>query len=152
MALVLPGWLVKAISYLGYDFPQTNEDVLHQWADHLKSMDRSMDAAHSRVVTAVRHVQAHNHGPGTDAFGEYVSGHDSDQEALVRFSQACEIAATGCDVCAYAVVVLKGVILFQLALIAPAIAAGPVSFLVKKGVEYAINQAISMALARLLAE
>ena len=113
MALVLPGWLVKAISYLGYDFPQTNEDVLHQWADHLKSMDRSMDAAHSRVVTAVRHVQAHNHGPGTDAFGEYVSGHDSDQEALVRFSQACEIAATGCDVCAYAVVVLKGRIRHQ---------------------------------------
>ncbi len=56
MALTLPGWLVEAISYLGYDFPQSNEDVLHQWADHLKALDRTMDTAHEDLLAAVEHV------------------------------------------------------------------------------------------------
>ncbi len=150
MAITLPGWLVEAMSFLGYDFPQTNEDVLHQWADHLKSLDGTMLAAHEDLLAAVRHVAEHNHGPAADAFATYVSGTDSDAEALVRFSEGCEIAAAGCDYCGYAVVVLKGVILFQLALMAPAIVAGPVSFVLKKAVEWAINQAISIAVTKLV--
>jgi hypothetical protein len=150
MALTLPGWLVEAISYLGYDFPQSNEDVLHQWADHLKALDHTMDAAHEDLLAAVRHVHEHNEGPAAEAFGAYVSGSDGDAEALVRFSEGCEIAAAGCDYCAYAVVVLKGAILFQLALLAPAIVAGPVSFAIKKAAEWAINQAISAAVSKLI--
>jgi hypothetical protein len=150
MALTLPEWLVGAIGFLGYDFPASDEDVLHRWADHLKSLDHTMVAAHDELLTAVRHVHEHNHGPATDAFGTYVSGPDGEAEALVRFSEGCEIASKGCDICAYAVIVLKGVILFQLALIAPAIVAGPVSFVVKKAVEWAINQAISVAVSALI--
>ncbi len=29
MAITLPGWLVQAIQYLGYEFPQSNEDSLN---------------------------------------------------------------------------------------------------------------------------
>lgn len=151
MALTLPPWLVEAISYLGYDFPQSDEDVLHQWADHLKALDTTMGTAHEDLLAAIAHVRAHNAGPAADAFGLYVSGHDSEAGALVRFSEGCEIASAGCDVCAYVVVLLKGVILFQLALMLPAIAAGPVSFALKKAVEWAINQALSVAIATLLA-
>ena len=92
MALTLPDWLVGAMSFLGYDFPQSNEDVLHQWADHLKSLDHTMDGAHADLLTAIQHVRDHNLGPAADAFGAYVSGSDSDAEALVRFSEGCEIA------------------------------------------------------------
>jgi hypothetical protein len=109
-----------------------------------------MGTAHADLLAAIQHVHDHNAGPATDAFGTYVSGADSDADALVRFSEGCEIASLGCDICAYLVVVMKGVILFQLALIAPAIAAGPVSFCIKKAVEWAINQAISMTIAKLL--
>ena len=151
MALTIPEWLVGAMSLMGYDFPQSNEDVLHQWADHLKSLDHTMNGAHSELLAAIQHVHDHNLGPAADAFGAYVSASDSDAEALVRFGEGCEIASLGCDICAYLVVVLKGVILFQLALIAPALAAGPVSFVIKKAVEWAINQAISAAIATLLA-
>jgi hypothetical protein len=151
MALTLPDWLVGAVSFLGYDFPQSNEDLLHAWADHLKSLDHTMDATHADLLAAIQHVHDHNAGRATDAFGTYVSGPDSDAHALVRFSEGCEVASLGCDICAYLVVVMKGVILFQLALIAPAIAAGPVSFCIKKAVEWAINQATSMAIAKLLA-
>lgn len=150
MALTLPGWLVEAITYIGYDFPQTNEDVLHQWADHLKRLDATMDGAHGELLAAIEHVRAHNSGPGAEAFAAVAAGEESDQRVLERFAAGCEFAATGCDVCAYAVVVLKGVILFQLALLAPAIAAGPVSFALKKGVEWAINQAVGAAVAKLL--
>lgn len=150
MALTLPSWLVEVISFLGYDFPQSNEDVLHQWADHLKNLDQTMDTAHGDLLAAISHVHDHNTGPAVDAFGEFVSGDGGDAAALVRFSAGCETASAGCDICGYAVVVLKGVILFQLALMAPALAAGPVSFIVKKGVEWIINQAISAAIAKLL--
>jgi hypothetical protein len=150
MALTMPEWLVGAMSLLGYDFPQSNEDVLHQWADHLKSLDHTMDGAHTELLAAIKQVHDHNAGPAAEAFGTYVSGSDSDARALVRFSEGCEIASLGCDICGYLVVVLKGVILFQLALMAPALAAGPVSFLLKKAVEWAINQAISAAIATLL--
>jgi hypothetical protein len=151
MALTLPDWLVEAMSLLGYDFPQSNEDVLHEWADHLKSLDHTMNGAHADLLAAIQQVQDHNAGPATEAFGAYVSGSDSDAQALVRFSEGCEIASLGCDICGYLVVVLKGVILFQLALVAPAIAAGPVSFCIKKAVEWAINQAVSLAVSTLLA-
>ena len=151
MALTLPDWLVGAMSFLGYDFPRSNEDVLHAWADHLTSLDHTMDAAHADLLAAIAHVHEHNAGPGAEAFAAYVSYPDSDADALVRFSEGCEIASLGCDICAYLVVVVKGVVLFQLALLAPAIAAGPVSFCIKKAVEWAINQAISLSIAKLLA-
>jgi len=110
-----------------------------------------MDTAHAELLAAVQHVHDHNAGPAAEAFGTYVSGPGSDADALVHFSEGCEIASLGCDICGYVVVGMKGVILFELALIVPAIAAGPVSFCIKKAVEWAINQAISMAIAKLLA-
>lgn len=150
MALTLPGWLVEAISYIGYDFPQTNEDVLHQWADHLKSLDHTMDTAHTDLLGAIQRVKDDNRGPAAETFDAYVSGSEGDASALARFGQGCEVASLGCDICGYAVVTLKGVILFQLALLAPAIVAGPVSFMVKKGIEYLINVAINEAITKLL--
>lgn len=152
MALTLPGWLVEAISYLGYDFPQTNEDTLHAWADHLRSLDGTMDSAHSDLVSAVNHLKSNNEGGALDSFVSFTTGSDSEAEALTRFSGACEVASAGCDICGYAVVVLKGVTIAQLVIMAASLAGGPLSFLVRKGVEFAINLAISEALEKLLAE
>ncbi len=150
MALTLPSWLVQAIHYLGYDFPQTNEDILQQWANHIRSMHVCSDKAHEELLDAIRHVRQNNSGPAADAFNTFVSDEDSDAAGLQKFSQACEMSACACDICATAVVILKGVVLFQLALIAPALAAGPVSFLLKRAVEFAIDQAIGVALSKLL--
>ncbi|MBO1031143.1 hypothetical protein IPV09_07315 [Tessaracoccus sp. SD287] len=152
MALTLPGWLVEAMHYLGMDFPQSNEDALHQWADQLRSMSTVFNDSTTSVVSAISHVESHNEGPAVAAFQATASGADSDVSTLDRFAEGTEIAANGCEICAYAVVTLKGVVLFQLALMAPAIAAGPVAFLVKKGVEWAIGEAIGIAINEILGD
>lgn len=152
MALTLPGWLVEAIRYLGYEFPQTNEDALHQWADQLRSMSAVFESSNATLAGAISHVQSHNEGPAVDAFSAQVTGPESDVATLDRFNEAAQYAANGCEICAYAVVVFKGVVLFQLALLAPALAAGPVSFLLKKGVEYAIDKALEAAINQILGE
>lgn len=150
MALTLPGWLVEAIRYLGYHFPQSNEDVLRSWADHIRAMDKTCDAAHADVVDAIRTVTEANAGPTADSFSKFVTAGDSDADALTKLAAGCEIAAKGCDICASALVILKGVVLFQLGLLAPALVAGPASFLLKKGVEYAIDKAVEKALDEVL--
>lgn len=81
MALTLPDWLVGAISYLGYDFPQSNEDVLHQWADHLKTLDRTMDGAHADLLAAIQHVHDHNADPSASASRRPSSGPSTRQSA-----------------------------------------------------------------------
>lgn len=150
MALTLPGWLMEAILFLGYEFPGTNEDSLQQWADQLSSMQRVFESSHGSLDRAIAHVQSHNAGPALEAFVQEVQSGNSDVQALQRFGQATQIAAMGCDVCAVATVVLKGVILFQLAMLAPAIAAGPVSFMLKRSVEYAIDKAVEAAISQIL--
>ncbi|EPH05922.1 hypothetical protein HMPREF1531_00570 [Propionibacterium sp. oral taxon 192 str. F0372] len=151
MAITLPGWLVQAIQYLGYEFPQSNEDSLNDWADQLRSMSSVFSSSEQSVNAAISHIRSHNSGEGSEAFLSYASS-DSDVDALQRFGEATDLAAKGCEICAAAVVVLKGVVIAQLALLAPAIAAGPVSFFLKRGVEWAIEKAIEAAVNQLLAE
>ncbi len=151
MALTLPGWLVEAIRYIGYEFPQTNEDVMHQWADSLRQLASTVDSAEGELQGAVRHLTSNNEGPTMDQILDRLSANDSNLHFLKEFSEGATQAATTVDLMADAVVVMKGVVLFQLALLAPAIASGPVSFLLKKGVEYAIDQAVDYAVSYFLA-
>lgn len=150
MALTLPGWLVEAIRYLGYEFPQTNEDSLNAWADQLRAMASVFETSHGSLEDAIAHVTSHNSGPAVDAFSAQATGGESDMSTLQRFGEGTDVAATACEICAGAVVVFKGVVLFQLALIAPALAAGPVGFLAKRGVEYAIEKALEIALNEIM--
>ncbi|MGA4669647.1 hypothetical protein ACPCG0_07630 [Propionibacteriaceae bacterium Y1923] len=150
MALTLPGWLVEAIRYLGKEFPQTNEDALFQWASQLRAMSGVFEQSNAALAQAVSHLQSHNEGPALEAFSSQATGPDSDLVTLDRFGEGTEVAAQGCEICGYAVVTLKGVVLFQLALLAPALAAGPVSFLLKRGVEYAIDRAVELAITKIL--
>ena len=107
MALTLPGWLVQAMHYLGMEFPQSNEDALHQWADQLRSMSSVFNASNGSLTTAISHVESHNEGPAVEAFHATVTSADSDVATLDRFAEGTDIAADGCEICAYAVVMLK---------------------------------------------
>lgn len=149
MAITLPGWLVEAMSFLGYDFPQTNEDVLHLWAD-LMSLDGTMLAAHEDLLAAVRHVAEHNHGPAADAFATYVSGTDND--ARPSYVQR-RLRDRGRGAAATARTPSSRT---QRSHPLPARAhcpghrRRPVNFVVKKAVEWAINRAISIAVTKLV--
>ena len=150
MAIELPGWLVEAIRYLGYEFPQTNEDQLHTWADNLRSMSSTFSTSKGNIEEAIAHIESHNEGAAVDSFKDTATGDDADTATLGRFGEGTEIAAGACETCAHATVVFKGVVIAQLALLAPAIAAGPVSFFLKRGVEYAIEKALEAAINEIL--
>ncbi len=150
MALELPGWLVEAIRYIGYEFPQTNEDVLHQWADSLRSLEGTISSSNGDLESAVANLGSNNQGPTIDAVIAKLRSDESNLQCLREYGEAAGLGAAGCDLLAHAVVVMKGVVLFQLALLAPAIAGGPVSFLLKKGVEWAIDRAVDYAIGYFL--
>ncbi len=150
MAITLPGWLVEAIHYLGYEFPQTNEDVLRQWGDSLRQLSTTIDSSHSDMTDAVAHLSKNNEGPALSEVIAQLRSSDSNLHFLEQFGQGADLAATGVDLCADAVVVLKGVVIAQLILVVPAIAAGPGGFLVKKAVELAIDKGIDAAVGYLL--
>ena len=150
MAITLPGWAVEAIRYLGKEFPQTDEDALNQWADQLRAMSGVFENSNAALGGAIAHVQSHNEGAGVEAFHTQATDADSDIVTLDRFGEGTEIAAQGCEICAYAVVLLKGIVIAQLALMVPALAAGPVSFLVKRALDYAIDKAVEQALSQIL--
>jgi hypothetical protein len=151
MALELPGWLVEAIRYIGYEFPQTNEDVLHQWASSLRELSNTVSSSHGDMTGAVAHLTSNNEGPTIDQVLAALASPDSNLEFLKQFGEGADLAATGVDLIADAVVVMKGIVLFQLAILAPAIAGGPVTFLVKKGVEWAIDRGVDHAVNYFLA-
>lgn len=151
MALTLPDWLVQAIHYLGYEFPQTNEDVLRQWGDSLRQLAGTVQASHAGMTGAVTHLASSNEGPTVDQVVAALRSSESNLHFLEELGQGADLAAKGVDLCAAAVVVMKGVVLFQLALIAPAVAAGPLSFAGKKAVEYAIDRAVDKAVDYFLA-
>ncbi len=151
MALELPGWLVEAIRYIGYEFPQTNEDVLHQWASSLRELSNTVSSSHGDMTGAVTHLTSNNEGPTIDQVLAALTSPDSNLEFLKQFGEGADLAATGVDLIADAVVVMKGIVLFQLAILAPAIAGGPVTFLVKKGVEWAIDRGVDHAVNYFLA-
>ncbi len=103
------------------------------------------------MTGAVTHLTSNNEGPTIDQVLAALTSPDSNLEFLKQFGEGADLAATGVDLIADAVVVMKGIVLFQLAILAPAIAGGPVTFLVKKGVEWAIDRGVDHAVNYFLA-
>lgn len=152
MALTLPDWAVKGLHYLGYEFPQTNEDVLHEWAGTLQSMSAEFANTTATLDGALAHLRSHNQGPGLDAFVAMAGADTADRATLQRFDDATDIAAHACEICATAVVILKGVVIAQAIAAVPAALGGPLTFGAKKAMEYAIDRAIDRCIDTVLGE
>lgn len=150
MAMELPDWLRTALEYIGYDWPATNEDTLNTWSSELSTFATNLQTKIDGLEGAINHVHDANEGPGINAFIAQARGDESNVDALENFKTACDLASTGCTVCAGIVVVMKGAVIAQLVILAASLASGPGALLVKQGVKWAIEAAINIVVDRVL--
>lgn len=150
MAMELPDWLRTALEYIGYDWPATNEDTLNGWSGELSTFASTLQTQIDDLNGAIDHVHNTNEGPGIKAFIASARGDDSNVDALENFKKACDLASTGCSVCATIVVTMKGAVIAQLIIMAASLASGPGALLVKQGVKWAVEAAINVVVDRVL--
>lgn len=158
MAITLPGYLVTALQYLGYEWPSSNEDILHANGDAFTSARSGVQGAINDVAAAVTHINSSNSGDASAAFVNYMQGGESNLSSLRDFDSAAGDIATSFHIIAGAVVVLKGVVIAQLVILAAAIASAFFTFgagaaaavaaraAAKRLIDLAINVAIEKVL------
>lgn len=158
MALMLPGYLVTALQYLGYEWPSSNEDILNANGQAFYDSQAGVQSAINEITGAVRHISSMNSGDASSAFVGYMNGAESNLSSLQDFNEAAGIIGGGFRVIAGAVVVLKGVVIAQLVILAAAIASAFFTFglgaaaavaaraAAKRLIDLAINVAIEKVL------
>lgn len=158
MAIMLPGYLVTALQYLGYEWPSSNEDILNANGDAFSDVRSVVQGAMSDITGAVNHIASSNSGDASSAFVGYMRGNDSNLSSLQDFDSAAGDISAGFKIIAGAVVVLKGVVIAQLAILAAAIASAFFTFglgaaaavaareAAKRLIDLAINVAIEKVL------
>lgn len=122
MALTLPGYLVTALQYLGYEWPSSNEDVLNANADAFSGARSTVAATVGDIEGAIKHVTGLNSGLATEALVSFMGSNESTLDSLRDFDEAAGLISGGFRVIAAAVVILKGVVIAQLVILAAAIA------------------------------
>lgn len=158
MAMMLPGWLTEALQYLGYNWPSSNEDILHANADAFRDAGREADSIIGDIEAALNHIQSNNAGEASEAFVGYMRGSDSNLSSLEDFTDAADIIAGGFDVASGAVIAFKTAVIAQLVILAAAIAASVASFgiasgaavLAREAARRAINAALEIAVQELM--
>lgn len=158
MAIMLPGYLVTALQYLGYEWPSSNEDVLNANGDAFNNARSTVQSTIGEIRGAVNHISSLNSGDASSAFVGYMNGADSNLASLQDFDEAAGIISSGFKIIAGAVVVLKGVVIAQLVILAAAIASAFFTFglgaaaavaaraAAKRLIDLAINVAIEKVL------
>lgn len=151
MGMMLPPELREVLEMVGFAWPATDEDVLKQWAEQFRAMSAEAAAVHTDLGAAVDHVNGCNEGSAVAVIVAQLRSSDSNVDAVDQFRQACDAAATGCDVCANIVIGLKALVVFQLGLLAVSMAAGPAGMFLRQGVKMAIEYAVNKVVAEVMA-
>ncbi|GAA2024754.1 hypothetical protein GCM10009839_23310 [Catenulispora yoronensis] len=115
MAMNLPHWLVEVVDFLGFNWPEIDEDQmrdaakhLRDWADHTEELNRG---THQRITVDVAAVyQSQSYLTLAQAWGE---GSKKHMDELVEIARG---VATAIDLLADGVVAMKAKVLVQLGL------------------------------------
>lgn len=146
MAMMLPGWLTEALQYLGYNWPTSNEDILHANAEAFRDAGREADSIIGDIEAALSHIKSNNAGEASEAFLGYMRGDESNLSSLHDFTDASGIIAGGFDVASGLVVTFKIAVIGQLVILAGAIAAAVASFGLASGAAVAAREAARRAI------
>ncbi|WP_052851121.1 hypothetical protein [Streptomyces avicenniae] len=143
MSINLPGWLAEVVDWLGFNWPDIDEDELREAADHLRAYARECQDAQDVTHGVVTHELAEVYRAGSylalaDLWGRQSSGH---MHALV---EGCELLADGLDAAALAVEGMKYRCITQLGIaagqMAAALAASAATFGLASGGAVAAQQ------------
>lgn len=152
------GKAIELLNHLGYEWPTTDTGTLNAWAEQWRSVQTSLDAATTTLVSSVRHVAMNNQGPAAQAFQAHMDSEDSFLHSVESLAAAAPMIATGYAAAAKVVVALKlaviGEILLDAIALGVAIMSGGmgagVSFLAKQGAGALISILIDQAVMELV--
>ncbi|MEU6545385.1 PE-PGRS family protein [Streptomyces sp. NPDC046859] len=135
MSLTLPGELVWVLDLLGYNWPEADEEALHQVAETWRGFGAELEKIQAQGEGFARTVVAGNAGSAIEGFskdwGAY-TGANGEDRYLPDASIACEVIALAFDAAAIAVLTAKLSVIAQLIALAIEIiaaqAAAPFTF------------------------
>ncbi|NUR64026.1 MAG: hypothetical protein HOV87_36015 [Catenulispora sp.] len=117
MAINLPHWLVEVVDFLGFNWPEIDEDQMREaarhlrdWASHTEELNRG---THQRIQVDVAEVyQSQSYLALAEAWG---NGSKAHMDELIEIAKD---VATAIDLLADGVVAMKGKVIVQLGLAA----------------------------------
>ncbi|MFB6540387.1 hypothetical protein [Streptomyces noursei] len=136
MSLQLPGELVWILNLLGYDWPDADEDKLHECASAWRNFAESVNNTNSQGSTAANQVLSANSGEAVEGFshewGAFNGSGDGGDNYLRDAAAAADVIALAFDAAAVAVLAGKIAVIVQLVMLAAEIiaaqAAAPFTF------------------------
>ncbi len=122
MAINLPHWLVEIVDFLGFNWPEIDEDQIREAAGRLRTYadncEQSHNTTHGIVTNDLPAVyQAQSFTALSDAWTNETRGH------MQTIVDVCRVLAVAMDAAAVGVEVMKGKVLVQLGIAAAEFAA-----------------------------
>ncbi|MEU8754348.1 PE-PGRS family protein [Streptomyces chartreusis] len=135
MSLTLPGELAWVLDLLGYNWPEADEEALHQVAETWRAFGAELEKIEAQGEGLARTVVASNFGTAMEGFskdwGAY-TGANGEDSYLPDAKTACDVIAFAFDAAAVAVLTAKLAVIAQLIALAIEIiaaqAAAPFTF------------------------
>ncbi|WP_107288446.1 PE-PGRS family protein [Streptomyces sp. NBRC 110611] len=119
---MLPGELVWVLDLLGYNWPNADEEKLHECAQAWRNFAESVNQAASSGTSASNEVVSANSGEAIEGFtnewGTFTGGGDSGDNYLRDAAMAAEAIAIAFDAAAIAVLAGKVAVITQLVILA----------------------------------
>lgn len=104
------------MNLLGLNWPEVNEDKVHEFAGHVRTFGRNMDATHQAAGQTVRQLGAYYQA---DSYERLASGWAQRSSShMTEMIKGCEITATALDVAADGIVAMKTAIITELGIMA----------------------------------
>ncbi|MEV0156932.1 hypothetical protein AB0H57_24820 [Micromonospora sp. NPDC050686] len=132
MGLALPGELITALGWIGYTWPEADEEKLFEMGQAWLDFAGRIGSAAGAADAGAAQVWSQNVGPAVQAFQGWWSGEQNGPVVLRDGVQAAVLLGAGLIVCAVIVLALKIQVIVQLVIlafeVAQAIATAVVTF------------------------
>jgi uncharacterized protein YukE len=116
MAIELPDEVVTMLQFIGVNWPNVNEDKVHELANHVREFADNVDGTHQKATATVTNMSGDYQGGSYEqlvaSWAHLSSSHMSD---LVS---TCHTVATALDAAADTIVALKGQAIAELLILA----------------------------------
>ncbi|MEU1745344.1 hypothetical protein [Micromonospora arida] len=118
MGLQLPGELITALGWLGYTWPEADEEKIFEMGQAWLAFGGTVDAATGQAGSAATAVWSQHSAESLQAFQKWWTDAESGPGTLPGYSQAATLVGTGLIICAAIVLALKIQVIVQLAILA----------------------------------
>ncbi|MEU5962188.1 hypothetical protein ABZ777_13370 [Micromonospora parva] len=122
MGLQLPSELITALGWIGYTWPEADEEKLFEMGQAWLDFSGTVAAVSGEADSAAAAIWSQHQGESMQAFQKWWSTPENGPGTLPDYSQAAMLIGTGMIIAAAIVLALKIQVIVQLAILAFAVA------------------------------